>query len=49
MGRFLIDAIMARDIYVVQGTVLVFAALVVVVNLIVDLAYGILDPRITYN
>ncbi|MFJ3077940.1 ABC transporter permease [Pseudomonas sp. NPDC087029] len=49
MGRFLIDAIMARDIYVVQGTVLVFAALVVVVNLIVDLAYGFLDPRITYN
>lgn len=49
MGRFLIDAIMARDIYVVQGTVLVFAVLVVAVNLIVDLAYGFLDPRITYN
>jgi peptide/nickel transport system permease protein/oligopeptide transport system permease protein len=40
---------MARDIYIVQGTVLVFAALVVIINLIVDLVYGILDPRITYN
>ncbi|VVO43938.1 Dipeptide transport system permease protein DppB [Pseudomonas fluorescens] len=49
MGRFLIDAIMARDIYVVQGTVLVFAALVVIINLMVDLVYGILDPRISYN
>ncbi|MFA4913729.1 MAG: ABC transporter permease [Burkholderiaceae bacterium] len=48
MGRYMIDAIMIRDIYVVQGTILVFAALVVIVNLLVDLVYGILDPRITY-
>jgi peptide/nickel transport system permease protein/oligopeptide transport system permease protein len=48
MGRIMVDAIMVRDIYVVQGTILVFAALVVLVNLIVDLAYGFLDPRITY-
>lgn len=48
MGRYMIDAIMARDIYVVQGTILVFAALVVLINLIVDLVYGFLDPRITY-
>jgi len=48
MGRYMLDAIVARDIYVVQGTVLVFAALVVLINLIVDLAYGILDPRIAY-
>jgi ABC-type dipeptide/oligopeptide/nickel transport system permease component len=48
MGRYMIDAIVARDIYVVQGTILVFAALVVLINLIVDLAYGILDPRIAY-
>ena len=49
MGRLLIDAIMARDIYVVQGTVLVFAAVVVIINLMVDLVYGVLDPRVTYN
>lgn len=48
MGRYMIDAIMVRDIYVVQGTILVFAALVVLINLLVDLAYGLLDPRITY-
>ncbi|MDR3397047.1 MAG: ABC transporter permease [Pandoraea sp.] len=48
MGRFMIDAIVARDIYVVQGTILVFAAIVVLVNLLVDLAYGLLDPRIAY-
>jgi len=49
MGRYLIDAIMARDLYVVQGVIIVFAALVVVVNLAVDLVYGFLDPRITYS
>ncbi len=49
MGRYLIDAIMARDLYVVQGVIIVFAALVVVVNLVVDMVYGFLDPRITYS
>jgi peptide/nickel transport system permease protein/oligopeptide transport system permease protein len=48
MGRYMVDAITVRDIYVVQGTILVFAALVVLINLIVDLVYGLLDPRITY-
>lgn len=49
MGRYMIDGIMARDIYVVQGSILIFAALVVIVNLLVDLLYGLLDPRITYS
>ena len=49
LGRYMIDAIIMRDIYVVQGTILVFAVAVVVVNLIVDLLYGLLDPRITYS
>lgn len=48
MGRFMVEAIMARDIYVVQGTILVFAVAVVIVNLLVDLLYGVLDPRITF-
>ncbi len=48
MGRYMVEAIMARDMYVVQGTILVFAAAVVIVNLIVDLLYGLLDPRISY-
>jgi ABC-type dipeptide/oligopeptide/nickel transport system permease component len=49
MGRYMIHAIGARDIYVVQGTIIVFAVAVVVINLIVDIIYGILDPRITYS
>jgi ABC-type dipeptide/oligopeptide/nickel transport system permease component len=49
MGRYLVEAIMARDFYVVQGTILVFAALVVVVNLAADVVNGLLDPRIQYS
>lgn len=48
MGRYMVEAIMARDLYVVQGTILVFAVAVVIVNLLVDLIYGLIDPRITY-
>jgi ABC-type dipeptide/oligopeptide/nickel transport system permease component len=49
MGRYMVDAIMVRDIYVVQGTILVFAASVVIINLFVDVIYGVLDPRISYS
>ncbi|MCM2476132.1 ABC transporter permease (plasmid) [Agrobacterium vitis] len=48
MGRYMVEAIMVRDIYVIQGTILVFAAAVVIINLFVDVIYGILDPRISY-
>lgn len=46
IGKLSIDAIVARDIPVVQGTVLFTAASFVILNLIVDILYGILDPRI---
>ena len=49
LGRIMIEAIVQRDIYVVQGTILVFAVSVVLVNLVVDVLYGVLDPRITYG
>ena len=49
MGRYMIDAIGQRDIYVVQGCILVFAAAIVIVNLVVDLLYGLLDPRISFR
>jgi peptide/nickel transport system permease protein len=45
MGRLLFTSITDRDYPVVQGTVLVIAALFVLVNLIVDLVYRVLDPR----
>ncbi|KRE06249.1 ABC transporter permease [Bosea sp. Root670] len=49
MGRYMVEAIMIRDIYVIQGTILVFALSVVAINLFVDVIYGIIDPRITYS
>jgi peptide/nickel transport system permease protein len=49
IGRMAIDAILAKDFPVIQGTVL-FAALVYVsVNLLVDLLYSVIDPRIRYD
>jgi len=49
IGRFLVDSIEARDFPIVQGGVLLTAAVFVIVNLIVDLLYGIVDPRIRYS
>ena len=46
LGRYLVDAIYARDYPVVQGALLLVAVIYVVVNLIVDLLYPILDPRV---
>ena len=46
MGSYLADAVFARDYAVLQGGVLFLAVIFVVVNLVVDLAYGVLDPRV---
>lgn len=46
LGRYMVDAIVQRDLWVVQGTILVFAMSVLLVNLLVDVLYGFLDPRI---
>ena len=46
LGDTLLKAILERNYPVVQGTVLVIAAIYVLVNLLVDLAYGLADPRI---
>ncbi|KGA96140.1 glutathione ABC transporter permease [Alkalihalobacillus alcalophilus ATCC 27647 = CGMCC 1.3604] len=46
MGRLMIDAILARDFPIVQGTVLVVSLLFVLVNLLVDIAYRMLNKRI---
>ena len=45
VGSFLVDAISTRDYAVVQGFILVIAVIVVVVNLLVDISYGLIDPR----
>jgi ABC-type dipeptide/oligopeptide/nickel transport system permease component len=46
VGTTLLDAIAERDYPVVQGTVLVIAVTYVIVNILVDVAYGLIDPRI---
>ncbi len=48
IGKLTVDAIFARDYPVVQGAVLLTATLFVVINLITDLIYTVLDPRVRY-
>jgi peptide/nickel transport system permease protein len=47
IGRLMVDSILSRDYPVVQAGALFIAALFVVVNLLVDLSYAVLDPRIS--
>ncbi len=47
LGRLMVKAIFARDYILLQGAVLVFALAFVLVNLLVDLSYGALDPRVS--
>ncbi len=49
MGRLIVDRILSRDYPVVQGAVLVFAATFVFINLLVDISYAYLDPRVRYD
>lgn len=49
MGQFMVQAIFARDFMSVQGAVLVMALAVLFANLITDLIYALLDPRIRYD
>jgi peptide/nickel transport system permease protein len=48
LGRLTVDAVLARDFPTVQGVILVFALAYVLVNLLIDLSYVLLDPRIRY-
>jgi len=49
VGRLLVQAIAARDYPTVQGCILFIALTYVVVNLVIDLLYGVLDPRVRYE
>jgi len=49
MGLLLVESIFSRDYAMVQGIVLVFSALFILVNLVVDLSYAVIDPRIHYG
>ncbi|PZW49137.1 peptide/nickel transport system permease protein [Humitalea rosea] len=48
LGRLTVDAILRRDYPVIQGVVLLFSFVYVLVNLVIDLAYTLFDPRIRY-
>jgi peptide/nickel transport system permease protein len=48
IGRLVVDAIAKRDYPIIQGVILLFSGVYVIVNLLVDLSYTVLDPRIRY-
>ena len=48
LGRLTVDAVLKRDYPIVQGLIIVFAGVKVLVNLLVDISYAFLDPRIRY-
>jgi ABC-type dipeptide/oligopeptide/nickel transport system permease component len=49
IGRLMVDSILRRDYPVVQGAVLLLAVVFVLINLVVDVIYAFLDPRISYS
>ncbi|PJG83558.1 ABC transporter permease subunit [Caviibacterium pharyngocola] len=49
IGKWVIEAIRARDYPVVQGAILIIATIIILVNLLVDLMYGVLNPRIRHK
>src|SRR5262249_540309 len=49
IGRLLVDSLLAKDYFMVQGVVIVLALGFCLVNLFVDLLYSVLDPRIRYG
>jgi len=48
IGRLVVDAIARRDYPIIQGVIMLFSGIYVLVNLMVDLSYTVLDPRIRY-
>ncbi len=49
MGRLVLDSVISRDYPVVQGAVMMIAVVFVLANLLVDLSYAVIDPRIRYS
>ena len=49
VGRMLVDAILARDLPLVQGSVLVVSLIFILINLVVDLSYAAINPRVRYG
>ena len=48
LGRLVLDAVLARDYPIIQGLILFFSGVYILINLVIDLAYTVFDPRIRY-
>ena len=48
VGRLVVDAILKRDYPIIQGLILAFSGVYILINLLIDLSYTLLDPRIRY-
>ena len=49
IGRYFVEAALSRDYTLVMGTVVIIALFTIVFNLIVDLLYAVIDPRVRYD
>ena len=49
IGRLVVDAISRRDYPIIQGVMIIFAAIYVLINLVIDISYSFIDPRIRYS
>ncbi|MFH1610151.1 MAG: ABC transporter permease [Candidatus Bipolaricaulota bacterium] len=49
LGRLLVQAMMQRDYIALQGLIVIYGAFIVLVNLVTDLSYGLIDPRVRYD
>jgi len=48
LGRLVLDAVLKRDYPIIQGLILLFSMVYIFVNLAIDIAYTLFDPRIRY-
>ena len=48
LGRLVVDTILKRDYQIIQGLILMFSFVYIIINLVIDIVYTILDPRIRY-
>jgi peptide/nickel transport system permease protein len=48
LGRLVVDAILKRDYPIIQGLIMMFSMVYILVNLVIDILYTMLDPRIRY-
>ncbi|MCB1810787.1 MAG: ABC transporter permease subunit, partial [Candidatus Competibacteraceae bacterium] len=49
VGKLMIDAVIQRDFAIIQAAVLVTAVAIFILNIVIDLLYGLLDPRVRHT